>query len=216
MNKLASALLLLLTFYGISSCKKENPEMQDIAALFKNTYWTGEIKYNNAATKEPFSIEFSENGTLLWREHGGIFSGTHTLNTSAKEITISFGANETYTATITNNSALSNIVPGGVYPWTILDCKFNNTGSQNLDNTTWKGVINANVPIELRFKSGNKLDFGNTAFGSNKPYTRFGPAISFSVGAGEYFTVLQPGNLKMKGVQFNSLTGLFSFEITKQ
>jgi len=71
------AWMLLLSACLLPACKKENAK--NYPALVTNKVWTGEFTAKWNGISQPFSVEFQEGGSLIWREFSGEYKGTWKL-----------------------------------------------------------------------------------------------------------------------------------------
>ncbi|HET6995534.1 MAG TPA: hypothetical protein VFI06_11160 [Chitinophagaceae bacterium] len=190
---LLSLLLVSGAAFIFSGCKKENTK-EDVSALFKNTEWTGEIKYSNKPVADPYSIEFFQDGSLKWHQISGDYDGIYTIDAANRKISISSGAvGAVITAIITQDNKFSNISPTN-----ILSCEVNKSGPQDLDNTNWKGKLDRVIPFEMNFRPGKKVL--HTGFPVEQSYQRAGSAVLVITNASKYFSVIQPDNKTIKGI----------------
>jgi hypothetical protein len=209
---LAIAVISAMPF---SACRKGVDKDTAFAKLFKNTEWTGEIKYQKVSIAEPFSVQFLSDSEIVWHERRGTFLGSYTINADIRELTIEFASNAgKFTTTITNDNTFSHIAHGGSYDWEIKSGMINNSGKQNLDNTRWSTESGSNQFI---FKPNKKVQVNSDP---DQPYERAGCAIKkFTDGFSEYFIVTQPGN-RIKVFEWVSLgaglDGEWSYECIKR
>ena len=207
--------MLLLAASGFISCKKENTE-EDLTVLFKNTVWTGEIKYNNKAIAEPYVISFDGNGNFQWEEYGGSYAGAYTLDKTAKTITLLFAGSTTkFTAAITTEKKWGTITHGGTYSWTVVNGELRNSSEQSLENTIWKGNYDNGSTLQISFVAGSKVNLppGSSYF---FPYTKSKETIRFGLsGVNAHFLVLTSKS-KIKGLRGDGGTGYLGFELSKQ
>lgn len=204
--------LLLLSVFGIAcfaGCKKENTKQEDISPLFKNTEWTGEVKYDNKPFAEPFAVEFFENGTFKWHEFSGDYDGNYSIGKGTREITVHFTAsNAQFTASVTQDNKFFNISSSNVS-----SCELNNSGNQVLDNTIWKN--STGVGLELNFRPGQKIAY----YVGYVPYDRIRTALRFYYENQLHFSVLQPDNKTIKGISRGYIINayyFFSYKLVKQ
>jgi hypothetical protein len=205
---------------GFAACKKEKAAepATPFSDLFKNTEWTGEMKYDNIPVAEPFSIKFDASANFQWYERSGDYGGIYKLNANTRELALTFWSGSKFTTTITADNKFSNIILAGAYPWKINSAEYNKSGNQALDNTIWE---NAGAAQRIIFKPGQKVQVNTLP---EQPYGRAGCAIkAFTTANKTYFTVLQPAANTLKGIEVHKTTvggsTLFfynSFECTKQ
>lgn len=131
----------IFVLFMAAGCKKDKATKQSMAELFKDKAWSGEIKYTNKSYKEPYYVSFDANNNLIWHEAGGNLTGTYILNEDTRTIKLVFtGSGSNFTAVIDDDNKFAGITYGGTYSWAITDGEINNSGSDNLDNTTWVGT----------------------------------------------------------------------------
>src|SRR4051812_44786780 len=90
MKKYISIILLAVT--GILfSCKKDKaadqPQGKDYAELIKYKTWWGML-VNKGETAQYYSVYFNADGSLIWSQRDGDFSGTWSINN--KRLSIKF------------------------------------------------------------------------------------------------------------------------------
>jgi hypothetical protein len=204
--------IILLTSYGLGGCKKENDH--DFTPLFKNTIWSGEFNYPTKAA-EPMSIEFSEDGSLTWRELLAVHAGTWKLNKG--KLDISLDGNHSFTADISDNDDLTNIQSSDAAKRTLKNATLNKGDIPLLPNTVWSASN-----VTLKFRPGTVLDLsfgGTTTLPTyvSVPYTLAGRSVRFELAPGYiWFTVITTSNF-MKGT--NHAPGdatVYTFAVTKQ
>lgn len=204
----------------IFSCKKNKDErIVDMKTLFSDTTWVGEFKYASRPIAEPFCIRFNATGTFTWYEVNGDYTGTYSVNNNAKTIKINFDGGSIVTATITNNSKLTNFQYGAAYPWVINNSELVTAAAvPELTGTNWEGNIAAApiIPIIIRFFAP-----GNLNFSDNYPFFELGVPYQIKhatvrinfVGTRKMFGIINNG--RITGVEFTP--GPFRrWEATKQ
>lgn len=222
MKKIVFALLFIaIVLISFTNCNKsDSPEPpKDYALLFKNTVWTGELRYADRSKNEPFSVVLNADGTIVWNEFDGKFAGTHKIENEKKEITLTFSSGGSFSAMIKNDSTWDNFSNKGQYSWVIHSAGLNshakNFSGQVLNGQTWKGnVPEVTFPFELNFLSSEFLNYNNnpTPF----PYTTSAGSISFGFGTIKYFGVIKDEK-NIKGVRTRTGTkDILNWEAVKQ
>ena len=194
--------------------KRTNDPPKDYSSSFKNTVWTGEIRYSTRTKNEPFSVILKEDGKLEWYEFTGIYTGSYQVNNEKKEVTLTFSSGDSFTASIKNDSTLSNFRNNGSYSWEIRSAGLHNYAKgfsgQSVIGVTWSG----NVPeISVQFKMTTLINqsLAYLEGGTSTPAPLYltystGPAtLSFAVGSIKYFGIIMSAR-KIVGVRTKSGT----------
>jgi len=223
-NRFFLLMIILVTACTFGGCKKESTETPppstpqvetDYTPLFKNTIWSGEFNYSGKG-QEPMSIEFADDGYLVWRELSGNYTGTWQVN--KKQLYINFDNIRSFTADISADSSLTNLQSADASGRELKNAALSKGSIPDLDNTTW---VASNVSIA--FKPGSVLDlyFGMpTAIPPSYTdinYTRVGRSIHFTLTAGyNWFTIIKSTSV-MKGTNHApSDPTVYAFEVVRQ
>jgi hypothetical protein len=201
----------------LASCKKDNYP-KDYNEVIKNKSWWGQFT-NSGETGQYYSIYFNGNGTLLWSQRGGDYTGNWIVDKNQLTIDLPVPAVQ-IKATISNESTLKNILTNNslvVNSGTIIT-----NPTIPLDNTLWKGILSlvngAQESFQLDFKGGSKVEpkAGANSFGSLS-YTRSvsGAVIRFTGGIYPYFGVISSDN-EIKGHWSTTPTNYLLWQTVKQ
>jgi hypothetical protein len=207
----------------INGCKKEEaPQPIDLKNLFSDTTWIGEFKYAGLPKAEPFAIRFSKAGTFNWYELDGDYTGTYAIDNDAKTVKLTFSSGSNVTATVTNNSELTNFQYGAAYLWVINTLELRTTNTPELTGTTWIGKSEGTT-INMNFKPLLKVDYGhptsgfsNAAYLANRDCIRITPAANHKL----FGVFNKNGNItgieKFTSPGFPAITSYYKWEVTKQ
>ena len=213
-NSLMSILFIVLAALNIVGCKKETVDNRGYTTLFKNTFWIAEF-HNIDKQTQPASIEFFENGQLIWEDISFRMMGHWTLEKNRISITLS---NEnSFEATITADNKLSDIQNNTTNAFTLKRGELNTVKEQKVANSQW---TMSNLLLEFTSDRYAAATFGTPGATStttyNMIYDKKGPVVTFTSYNFKYFIVMTSDS-KMIGVnQWYSYSRLFPFEITRK
>lgn len=201
--KKKAILIITAVLLVVMSCKKSKDVVKDdIKILFSDTSWLGEFKYAGRPIAEPVCIQFNATGTFTWYELDGDFPGTYSLNEDAKTVTLSFNGGSVVTATVTNNSKLTNFQYGAAYPWVINTAELLTTPVPELTGTKWNGGNGVNS-VSVNFSSSTLLRFTGGVFAtpSSEPYQLKHASLRFSPNSKwKFFGIIRNG--KIEGIEY--------------
>ena len=207
-----SATLILLAVLSLTGCKKDSNETKDYSTSFKNKTWTGEFNYANGNV-QPFTIDFKENGDLVFNEVLGEFSGTWKLENG--KLLANIGANLSFKAGITDDNKLTNIENSDAGGRLLKSAALAPATDEPLENTTW-----TYPNFTITFKTATTA---NLAIGANNPvpvpitYVRKGKTIRFNASNIWFYFMVANGTTSMKGA--NRFTGdpvIYPFTAARQ
>jgi hypothetical protein len=147
MKKYLSIILVALLVTGLLfSCKKRS-DSKDFTAVIKNKTWWGQLT-TSGETAQYYSVYFNGDGSLLWSQRAGGYTGKWTINdnqltmdflTPAVQKKANISDDNTLKNIVTNNSTVVNSGEMIANPTTLLD------------NTVWKGMISLTGGIQEIF-----------------------------------------------------------------
>lgn len=209
---------LMLTVI-LFSCKKDSSSsVKDYTISVKGKTWWGQLT-NAGETVQYYSVYFNGDGSLLWSQRAGSYTGKWVVNNN--HLTIDFITPAVQIkADISDDGILKNIVTNNL---TVVNSgKMIANPTITLDNTVWKGMLNFSsgtpAAFELTFIAGSQVKpkIGINVYGPYS-YTRSvsGAVIQFTVGAYPYFAVISSDN-EMKGHWSTTVYNYFLWQTTKQ
>lgn len=207
--------VLLMCF--ITSCKKSSVT-KDYTVSVKGKTWWGQLT-NAGETIQYYSVYFNGDGSLLWTQRAGSYTGKWVVNNNHLTVDLLTPAVQ-IKADISDDNILKNIVSNNSTAVNSGEMIANPTIP--LDNTVWKGMLllsnGTQETFQLRFLTGSKVEtkIGTTTLATS-PYTRSvsGAVIQFNVGAYPYFAVISSDN-EMKGHWSTTIYNYFLWQTTKQ
>lgn len=218
---------LLISFTAIccivlAGCSKnKNDSPKDYSSSFKNSFWTGELKYNFRTKNEPFSVVLGADGRIQWYEFSGVYSGSYQVNNDKKEVIFNFNSGNSVTASIKNDSTLSNFRNNGTYSWEIHSAGLHNYAKsfniQTLIDKTWLAKV-PEVSLQFRMVALANQTLGYLEDGSGPSYPPYttGPAtLSFGLNSINYFGIIM-NDSKIIGVRIKAGTNdVMTWEATR-
>lgn len=184
-NLFIALLLVLITTAGCSKDHNSGPTNEEIyGKLLNNRTWSGDLKYTNGVLAEPFNITFNGDGTLTWREHGGVFKGSYTLDKNTGTIRFGYMDPTAVTAKISTDGKLSDF-SYNQQNWILGDTRVNDKELELALEGIWKGDIRREdgyeEPFSIEFLSGSRVYIPPVlGFGGEQIYAREAGAIRFN------------------------------------
>jgi hypothetical protein len=217
-NNKTIILVSLLSSIIIVSCKKDkdNPP-KDFAAVIKNKTWCGQLT-NPGQAAQYYSVFFNADGTLLWTQQAGNYTGTWVLDST--HLTMKFNTPIVQIkADIDDDNTLKYIVSNNTT--TVLNGQLTVNPTISLGNTVWKGwlsIAGSQHPFQLDFLSASQLEakVGSVKYGPY-PYTRSvsGAVIQFTLETYPYFGIIS-SDKEMKGQWGGIIYNYSPWQTTKQ
>lgn len=209
-NGLIALIFIAAAAMSITGCKKDAGDNKDYSSLFKNTFWIGEF-HNTDKQLQPTSIEFKEDGQLIWEDILGTTPGSWTLDN--EKITITLVTKNSFTANVTADSKLSNIQGDPSNVLTLKAAELNTATALDLVNTKWTA---SNLVLNYTGNSVNAL-FGPTGSSSYvMSYNNKGRVVTFNNYLFKFFMVITSAST-MKGVNhWPGDPNIYPFEVTKK
>jgi hypothetical protein len=207
---------LAIAFVFICGCSKNNSNPNNTGGsgsdsslyhMFNNKIWSGGMNVTYQPNEEPFSLGFSDDSVVSWWHASIEEFGIYKIDKSSKKITVSFPGQvsngPSFSATIANDSSLTNIVMAGPQPFTnsaqvyqLNSCAINNTTTQLLDNTTWTGTWESKS-LKMNFQPQLKVDvYIDGVFYTTGSYGYDVGYIRINTGADRFYGVLFGNTIK--------------------
>jgi hypothetical protein len=204
--------IILVSLFSISvitSCKKDS---DGYSASIKDKTWWGTMTYTIKPTPVYYSVHFNANGSLLWSELSGDYSGHWVID--GNHLTISLNTvNREVKTDISGDNKFGNISQSGTNGDIINSGELiPDPNTSSLDNTVWNGyysVGGVQKPLQMSFKPNFILEWKS---GSNATwtYTRTASGVVIRYGGTVIFGIVLSG-YEMKG------TSIFDYwQVRKQ
>jgi hypothetical protein len=191
-------ILVIAAVLLITGCKKE--KAKSFSELFKNTVWSGEYKESSRPFADPFSIQFSDNGTFKWYDIHGKYDGNVSVDEANRKITIAFVGQQPITITIEDDDHFGNILYSVPLTWAFHNGFRVDNPDRSLDNTRWEGkvsFISSAPPLEMNFLPGEEMTYAMSGNPPTPPisYMRAGGALYFNFTA-DAFGIIKGDSIK--------------------
>ena len=220
------AIICSVVLCASSGCKKDNKDSSNsFETLFKGQAWSGELKYNVSWTREPFFVQFnSSDNRFTWYEFRGTYTGIYSVDPGKRQIKLTFDlSGNTFTSIVDKDNKLMFFSYGGSYSWIIINAELNTSGSDEITNTSWKGVFDLesgstikNVSLEFKPSLTVTLPSGlPTTYARNGSFIKFATAISAGVDE-KYFVVLNKNKITGVRIVGPSANPYSTVDLTKQ